>query len=98
MLDKNEINSRLKKSLQSKIPKLKCIISGIERTTSMNYLSKKIEKFGSIENFLKHYISSDALKLLKEGRDINEINKTLNTNYISVDLNIINEAKKYYGI
>lgn len=99
MLNKDEINARLKKSIQGKTPKLKCIISGIERTTSMDYLKTKEEKFGSIENFTKHYISSEALKLIKEGYNFISIKDKLNSTHCHIpDESLINEAKKYYGI
>lgn len=99
MLNKDEINARLKKSIQGKTPKLKCIISGIERTTSMDYLKTKEEKFGSIDNFIKHYISSEALKLLKQGNSIINIKESINSSGIHIpDESLINEAKKYYGL
>ena len=41
MFNIEEINARLKKSLEGKTPKLKCIITGIERSTSMDYLKTK---------------------------------------------------------
>jgi len=99
MLNKDEINSRLKKSIQGKIPKLKCIVSGLERSTSMDYLKTKEEKFGSIENFTKHYISSEAVKLLKQDNNIIAIKDILNPTQSHIpDESIINEAKKYYGL
>ena len=99
MLNKDEINARLKKSLQGKVPKLKCIISGIERVTSMDYLKTKEDKFGSIENYTRYFISRDAVTLLKQGIEIEQIRKELNpeSSYIP-DINLVNEAKKYYGL
>lgn len=98
MLNKDEINLRLKKSLQGKVPKLKCIITGIERSTSMDFLKTKEEKFGSIENYVRYYISSDAIKLLKEGKEILEIQEILKINNFAVNNDIVNEARKYYDI
>jgi len=99
MLNKDEINARLKKSLQGKTPKLKCLISGAERITSIDYLKTKEEKFGSIDNFIKNYISSSAIKLYKQGKSVEEIKLELNPNgNHNIDINNISEAIKYYEI
>lgn len=98
MLNKDEINLRLKKSLQGKVPKLKCIITGIERATSMEFLKTKEKKFGSIENYVRYYISSDAIKFLKEGKEIFEIQEILKINNFAVNRDIVNEARKYYDV
>jgi len=99
MFSKEEINARLKKSLQGKVPKLKCLITGIERSTSMDYLKTKEDKFGSIDNFVKNYISSDAVMLLKEGKDITDIRNELNSDVnFNPNIAFITEAKKYYGL
>lgn len=99
MLNKDDINARLKKSLQGKVPKLKCLVTGIERVTSMDYLKSKEEKFGSISNFTSNYISRDAVTLLKEGKSIDQIKQEINPESSFVpNINIINEAKKYYDI
>lgn len=99
MLDKDDINARLKKSLTGSVPKLKCIITGLERNTSMDYLKTKESKFGSIDNFINNYISSGALKLLKNNISVLEIKNTLNPNnsFTPSDTQI-NEARKYYGV
>lgn len=98
MLNKDEINARLKKSLQGKTPKLKCLVSGIERVTSLDYLKTKEEKFGSVDNFVKNYISSDAVKLLKQGKAVNEIKDLLNPSSSHVvDYTKIAEARAYYN-
>jgi len=99
MLNRDEINARLKKSIQGKTPKLKCLVTGIERTTSMDYLKTKEDKFGSIHNFVKNYISSEAVKLLKQNKSINEIKNELNfETSFSPNEQLILEAKKYYGL
>jgi len=99
MINIDDINARLKKSLQGKTPKLKCIISGIERATSIDYLKTKEEKFGSIENFTRYFISRDAIRMIKEGKSIQEIKDELNPqNSFIPDINLINEAKKYYDL
>ena len=99
MLNKDEINSRLKKSLQGKTPKLKCLITGLERSTSIDYLKTKEDKFGSIDNFVKNYISSDAIKLLKQHKPVMDIKNTLNpnSNYIPNDI-LVSEARSYYNV
>ena len=63
MLNKDEINARLKKQLQGKTPKLKCLITGLERITSMDYLKTKEHKFGSVDNFVNNYISSEDAQI-----------------------------------
>ena len=99
LFDKDEINARLKKSIQGKTPKLKCLVSGIERITSMDYLKTKEERFGSIDNFVKNYISSEAVKLLKQNKTILETKKALNpdSSHIPCDKSFT-EARVYYGI
>jgi len=99
LLNKDDINQRLKKSLQGKTPKLKCLITGLERITSMDYLKTKEEKFGSIDNYLKNYISREALTLLKQQKPVMDIKNTLNpgSNYLPCET-IISEARKYYGV
>jgi hypothetical protein len=99
LFNKEEINARFKKSIQGKVPKLKCLISGIERVTSMEYLKTKEEKFGSIDNFLKNYICSEAVKLLRQNKTILEIKNTLNPecSHVPCDKSV-DEAKVYYGI
>lgn len=98
MLNKDDINARLKKSLTGSVPRLKCIVCGLERATSMDYLKTKVEKFGTIDNFVNNYISSEAIKLLKKGISIIEIKNILNpdSNFLPSDT-LINEARKYYG-
>jgi len=99
MLDKEAINARLKKSLQGTTPKLRCIVSGIERVTSMDYLKTKEEKFGSVDNFINNYISRESVKLIKEGKSFIQIKEELNpsSSFIPNEIQIC-EAKKYYGI
>jgi len=97
MLDKDSINARLKKSLQGATPKLKCLISGLERVTSIDYLKTRESKFGSIDNFVNNYISREAVKLLKQNKSIIDIKNELNpnSNYIPNDT-LVSEARKFY--
>jgi hypothetical protein len=99
LLNKDDINARLKKSLQGATPKLKCLITGIERITNMDYLKTKEKKFGTVDNYLNNYISSDAVRLLKQKMPIIDIKNTLNPNssYVPNDTLVI-EACKYYNV
>jgi hypothetical protein len=99
MLNKDEINARLKKQLQGRTPKLKCLITGLERITSMDYLHTKQDKFGSVDNFVNNYISSEAVKMLKLKKPIMDIKNELNPDGLHVpDDAIIFEASKYYNV
>ena len=99
LLNKDDINARLKKSLQGSTPKLKCLVSGIERITNMDYLKTKEKKFGTVDNYLNNYISSDAVRLLKEKKSLIDIKNTLNPNssHIPSDA-LVAEACKYYNV
>jgi hypothetical protein len=99
LLNKDEINSRLRKSLQGTTPKLKCIVTGIERVTSMDYLKTKEKKFGTVDNYLNNYICSDAVRLLKEKMPILDIKNKLNPDnaYAPNDTHVA-EACKYYNV
>ena len=97
--NKDEINARLKKSLQGSTPKLKCLISGIERVTSMDYLKTKVKKFGTVDNYVNNYISSDAVRLLKENRSFMDIKNILNPDCAHMpDHKLVVEACKYYNV
>jgi len=99
LLNKEDINARLKKSLQGKTPKLKCLITGLERVTSIDYLKTKEEKFGSVDTFVKNYICSEAIKLLKQGKTVMDIKNTLNpsSSYLPSET-LVAEARVYYGV
>ena len=99
IMNKDDINARLKKQLQGKTPKLKCLITGLERLTSMDYLKTKEAKFGSVDNFINNYICSEAIKLLKQDVPIMDIKNNLNSdsNFVPSDA-IVAEARKYYGL
>jgi hypothetical protein len=99
LLNRDEINARLKKSLQGSTPKLKCLVTGIERVTNMDYLKTKEKKFGTVDNYLNNYISSDAVRLLKEKKTFIDIKNALNPNssYVPND-RLVAEACKYYNV
>jgi len=99
LFNKDDINARLKKSIQGKTPKLKCLVTGLERVTSMDYLKTKEVKFGSIDNFVKNYISCEAVKLLKQNKTILEAKNALNPQGSHIPSETtIKEAIVYYGI
>ena len=99
LLNRDDINARLKKSLQGSTPKLQCLITGVERVTSMDYLKTKEKKFGTIDNYLNNYISSDAVRLLKQKMPIMDIKNTLNPNSLHIPSDtLVAEACKYYNV
>jgi|LakMenE18May11ns_1017448.scaffolds.fasta_scaffold9854901_5 hypothetical protein len=54
-----------------------CIVTGIEKRVSKNVITKGISKFGSFEQFKKHYIDRSAKKLLKQRQQPEEVQKKL---------------------
>jgi len=97
--NKDDINARLKKSLQGSTPRLKCLVSGMERVTSMDYLKTKVKKFGSVDNYVNNYISSDAVRLLKEKKTFMDIKNILNPDCAHMpDDKLVIEACKYYNV
>ena len=56
----------------------KCIVTGAEKYIPPSLSKKKIIKFGSVEEYRKHYISREAVKLLKQRMTVDEIRKSLN--------------------
>jgi hypothetical protein len=59
-------------------PKLTCIVTGRERLTNKTYLEAKAAAAGStVENYLSNYISREALRLLRQGKSLDEIRKEL---------------------
>jgi hypothetical protein len=58
-------------------PRLTCIITGKSRLTNRAYLESKAGKASSVENYLKHYISREALKHLRAGKTVEETRQIL---------------------
>lgn len=52
-----------------------CIITGKRHYLYGPQLERKIAKYGSLEEFEKHFISGKARKLLKQGKTVDEIRK-----------------------
>lgn len=65
------------KSSRVVTPKLICIITGASRFTNKEYLDAKAAAAGSRKRFLEHYVSSDAMKLLREGKTVSDIRTAL---------------------
>lgn len=59
--------------------RLKCIITGRERLTNKTYLEAKASAAGTtVEGYLSNYISREALRLLRQGKSLEETRKELN--------------------
>lgn len=58
--------------------KIKCIVTGRETYFSATLLKGKIKKFGSLEEFEKHYVCRDARKELKAGKNVEQARESLN--------------------
>ena len=54
-----------------------CIVTGEVKYIPPSLSKSKIAKFGSVEEFRKHYISPTAAKLLRGGQTVNEIREGL---------------------
>ena len=64
--------------MANKVPKLVCIITGVSRITTREYLDAKMAKKGiSEEEFCLYYARKDAMKLLREGKTIEQIRSEL---------------------
>ena len=55
-----------------------CIVTGAEKYIPPSLAKAKIQKFGSQEEFQKHYVSSSTAKLLRAGNTVDEIRTRLN--------------------
>jgi hypothetical protein len=68
--------------------KVKCIVTGKESLFSGEYLKKKIEEYGGVENLQRLYISRDVKTLFKRGYGVNEIRNILN---ISEEIDMLDD-------
>ena len=57
---------------------VRCPITGQTLILNKEYYNKKIEEYGSEENFLKFYISKKSKQLFNRGYSVAEIRKILN--------------------
>ena len=77
-----------------------CIITGESKYIAPSIAKKKIAKFGSEEDFRKHYISPTAASLLRKGQTVDEIRVALNVTdlpkvnpHILTRLNLLRKKK-----
>ena len=64
--------------MANKVPKLVCVITGVSRITTREYLDAKMATKGiSEEEFCTYYARKDAVRLLREGKTIEQIRSEL---------------------
>jgi hypothetical protein len=64
--------------MANKVPKLVCVITGVSRITTREYLDAKMAKKGiSEEEFCTFYARKEAVRLLREGKTIEQIRSEL---------------------
>ena len=75
--------------------RIPCIVTGKLSYFSAASLEKKINKFGSTDDFSKHYVCPAARKLLRKGMSVNEVRDTLKITekLPAVSLDIISRLK-----
>ena len=56
---------------------LSCIVSGIEKRVSKGAVAKGIKRYGSLDDFKKHYVDRAAKKLLKQRVQPEDVQKQL---------------------
>jgi hypothetical protein len=61
----------------SKTKNLKCVVTGAETMYAGNFLSKKMEEYGSEENLEKYYVCKEVKAFLKKHYTISDIRKVL---------------------
>ena len=73
----------------------KCIITGEEKYIPPSLAKTKINKYGSVEEYRKYYVSKAATKLLKEDNSVDQIRSRLNSpdGMPPVDLQILLKLK-----
>jgi hypothetical protein len=62
---------------RQKRPTMKCLVTGVEKKYSMAQLKRRINKFGSVEELKKHWISREAAAYLRKGYTVDEVRETL---------------------
>ena len=75
--------------------RFKCIVTGEEKYFPPASLNKKIAKFGTENEFAKHYVSMPARKLLKSGMTVDEVRAHYNVteDLGEIDLEILLKLK-----
>lgn len=70
---KNNINT-------DTLPKLTCLVTGKTRNSNIKYLDAKAVRLGvDVDTIIKSYVSRDALKLLRQGKTIEQVRQELGT-------------------
>ena len=81
-------------TLRSKI--MTCIVTGIDRRVSKAGMAKGIKKFGSLNDFVDHYVSNEAKRLLKQRISPEEVQKQLRPSHLkpfSIDKQVLARLK-----
>lgn len=75
--------------------RFKCIVTGEEKYFPPASLDKKIAKFGTENEFARHYVSMSARKLLKSGMTVDEVRAHYNVteDLGEIDLEILLKLK-----
>lgn len=76
--------------------KIKCIVSGIEKRISGATMSKMAVKFGTQEQFIKHFVCREAKKLLKQRVQPEQVQlqlKPAGVASFSIDLHVLARLK-----
>lgn len=64
--------------MKNPTPKLVCNITGVSRVTTREYLDARLASLNvTQDHFLNNYVCKDAMKLLRQGKSIDEIRTTL---------------------
>ena len=62
------------------LPKLKCLVTGRNRTSNIKYLEAKALRLGvDLDVVINSYVSRDALKLLRKGQSFEQVQQTVGT-------------------
>ena len=73
---------------------ISCIVTKEEKYFSSTALKSKLDKFGTIENVQKYYVSRPAAKLLKSGCTIDQVREKLNSKSTNqVDFEVLYKLK-----
>ena len=68
-----------KKPTNTTQPYLTCVVTEVQRPTTIKYLESKAQKLGaSVEDLILNYISKPAMTLLNRGMSLDEARTTLN--------------------
>ena len=73
----------------------KCIVTGAEKYMPPSVAKNKLKRFGSVDEFRKYYVSTDARRLLKSGVSVDDTRLQLNapSNLSDISLEILIKLK-----